>query len=106
MSHDPGRLPAQVTMGLLPYLTAHAVDEDYAEIAARRGGTATSEVRRPIGAAGAVAIAVFAVLAVTAAVQTSQDSVSQEHERQALIDQVKDSKAALDADRRTVTRLQ
>jgi uncharacterized protein YlxW (UPF0749 family) len=56
--------------------------------------------------AGAIALAVFAVLAVTAAVQTSRDSVSQERERRALIDQVKARKAGLAADRRTVAELQ
>jgi len=102
---DDRVLPDQVTMGLLPYLTAHAVDEDYAEVAARRPDGPGRTSRPPIGVAGAVALAVFAALAVTAAVQTSQNSVSQEHERRALVDQVKQRKAAVDADRRTVTRL-
>jgi uncharacterized protein YlxW (UPF0749 family) len=102
---DRGPLPDQVTMGLLPYLTAHALDEDYAHAAARRAATAEPR-RRRIGPAGAIAIAVFAVLAVTAAVQTSQDSVSQERERRALIDQIKGGKAALAADRKTVAGLQ
>jgi uncharacterized protein YlxW (UPF0749 family) len=102
---DRGPLPDQVTMGLLPYLTAHALDEDYAHAAARREASAEPR-RRRIGAAGAIAIAVFAVLAVTAAVQTSQDSVSQERERRALIDQIKARKTALAADRKTVAQLQ
>ena len=99
-------LPDQVTMGLLPYLTAHAVDEDYAEVAARRETGTPPRSRRPVGVAGAVALAVFAVLAVTAAAQTSQDSASQERERRALIDQVKERKAAVEADRKTVAKLQ
>jgi uncharacterized protein YlxW (UPF0749 family) len=99
-------LPDQVTMGLLAYLTANAVDADYAEVAAReRRGAPVTTSRRRIGTAGAVVLAIFAVLAVTAAVQTSRDSVSQERERQALIKQVKAQKAALDADRRTVNQL-
>jgi len=93
-------------MGLLPYLTAHTVDEDYAQVAARRqAGAEPGRTRRPIGVAGAVALAVFAVLAVTAAAQTSQDSVSQERERRALITQVKERKASVEADRRTVSKL-
>jgi len=100
-------LPDQVTMGLLPYLTAHTVDEDYAQVAARRQSeSGPARARRPVGVAGAVAIAVFAVLAVTAAAQTSQDSVSQERERRALITQVKERKAAVEADRRKVAELQ
>jgi len=103
---DGRPLPDQVTMGLLPYLTAHALDDDYAEVAGRREGGTPARSRRQVGAAGAVALAVFAVLAVTAAAQTSQNSVSQERERQALIGQVKAQKAAVEADRRTVARLQ
>lgn len=98
-------LPDQVTMGLLPYLTAHAVDEDYAEVAARRRGSPVERSRRPIGAAGAIALAVFAALAVTAALQTSQNSVSEERERRALVEQVKERKAALDDDRGRVNQL-
>jgi len=95
-------------MGLLPYLTAHALDEDYAQAAARRAAGTTAggaAPRRRIGLAGALALAVFAVLAVTAAAQTSQDSVTQERERRDLISQVKDRKAAIEAERRTVARL-
>jgi uncharacterized protein YlxW (UPF0749 family) len=103
---DGRPLPDQVTMGLLAYLTAHAVDEDYAEVAARRPHGAAVRSRRPIGAGGAVALAVVAVLAVTAAVQTSRDSGTQERERQALIGQVKERKASVEADRRTIAELQ
>ncbi len=100
------RLPDQVTMGLLPYLSAHALDEDYAQAATRgRAGSGTARPKRRIGVAGAVAVAVFAVLAVTAAAQTSQDSVSQERARRALIDQVKARKVAVDSERRTMARL-
>jgi uncharacterized protein YlxW (UPF0749 family) len=102
---DDRVLPDRVTMGLLPYLTAHAVDEDYAEVAARRKVASVESPRRPIGLAGAIALAVFATLAVTAAVQTSRDSVSQERERRALVEQVKERKAALDDDRGRVARL-
>lgn len=99
------RLPDQVTMGLLPYLTAHALDEDYAHVAAQRGREPGPAPRRRIGVAGAVALAVFAVLAVTAGVQTSRDSVTQERERRALIDQVKARKAAVEADRTRAEKL-
>ena len=98
------RLPDHATMGLLPYLTAHALDEDYEHVAAGRASDAASP-RRRVGVPGAVAVAVFAVLAVTAAVQTSRDSVAQERERRALIEQVKERKATVEADRRTIARL-
>lgn len=99
------RLPDQVTMGLLPYLTAHAVDEDYAQAAARRATATGAAGRRRFGLGGALVLLVFAILAVTAAAQTSRNSGTEEKERQALIEQVKGRKAALEADRRTVARL-
>ncbi len=92
-------LPDQVTMGLLPYLNAHALDEDYAVAAERRTRNGASRGRPGVGLMGALAIGVFAVLAVTAAVQTSQDSVSEERERLALIKQVKERTERLNARR-------
>lgn len=92
-------------MGLLPYLNAHALDEDYAEAAVRRQQLGSARDRPRVGRMGAVVLAVFAVLTVTAAVQTSQGSVSEERDRRALIDQVKEQKAALAADRKLESRL-
>jgi uncharacterized protein YlxW (UPF0749 family) len=106
VDRDGRPLPDQVTMGLLTYLTAHALDEDYAQAAARRTSQADTPGRRRIGLAGALVLVVFALLAVTAAAQTSRNSASEERERQALIDQVKARKAAIESDRRTVARLQ
>lgn len=103
---DGHPLPDQVTMGLLPYLTAHALDEDYAVAAARRERGTEDRPRRRFGLAGTVALAVIALLAVTAAAQTSQDSASQEKERQALIEQVQARKDAVETDRKRVARLQ
>jgi uncharacterized protein YlxW (UPF0749 family) len=99
-----GPLPERVTMGLLPYLNAHALDEDYAQAAARKDGIVPGK-RRRVGRGGAAVLAVFAVLAVTAAAQTSKDSVSEEKERRALISQVKDRKASVADQRRSVDRL-
>jgi uncharacterized protein YlxW (UPF0749 family) len=104
MAVDPSTrpLPQRVTMGLLPYLNAHALDEDYADAAARRAAVGTGTTpRRRFGRRSAVVLAVFAVLAMTAAVQTSQDSDSEEKERRALISQVKDRRESV-AEQRTV----
>lgn len=97
-------LPERVTMGLLPYINAHALDEDYAQAAARRDPEATPGPRR-IGRSTAIVMAVFAVLAVTAAVQTSQDSVSEEKERRALIGQVKERRNLLSSERKSIAAL-
>ncbi|MCX6395164.1 MAG: DUF881 domain-containing protein [Propionibacteriales bacterium] len=102
-------LPERVTMGLLPYLSTHTVDEDYAEAAERRalrGSTEPAPRVRLIGVWGAVVLAIFAVLAVTAAVQTSRNSGSDAKERDDLIEQVKQGRAAVSAQRRTIEGLQ
>ncbi|MCW2787636.1 MAG: hypothetical protein JWP74_4153 [Marmoricola sp.] len=91
-------------MGLLPYLNAHALDEDYEQAAVRRAAAGVPP-RRRVGRGGAFVIAVFAILAVTAAVQTSRDSVTDERERRDLIGQVQDRKATVDDERRTIATL-
>ena len=97
-------LPERVTMGLLPYINAHAIDEDYAIAAARRGDSQPAASRK-VGRSAAVVLAVFAVLAVTAGVQTSQNSVTEEKGRRALIEQVKDRRALLDSQRSRIAAL-
>ena len=105
VDRDGRRLPDQVTMGLLPYLTAHALDEDYAQAAERRASRTETGGRGRIGWAGALVLLVFAVLAATAAVQTSRNSATEERARQALIEQVTARKASVESDRRTIDRL-
>lgn len=99
-----GVLPERVTMGLLPYLNAHALDEDYEQAAIRRTSIGVEPARR-VGRGGALMLAVFAILAVTAAVQTSRASTSDERERQSLIAQVKERTRAVAAEQRTISGL-
>jgi uncharacterized protein YlxW (UPF0749 family) len=75
-------------MGLLDYLTTHALDEDYAFVSERKSHQSGSAPRRRIGLVAALVMAVFAVLVVTAGVQTSRNSVSDERQRRELADQV------------------
>jgi uncharacterized protein YlxW (UPF0749 family) len=98
------RLPPQAAMGLLDYLTTHAMDEDYAFVSDRKGETA--EPARRIGVYGALAMVLFAVLVVTAAVQTSRSSVTDEHERQELVRQVAQARSQLASDRTRFSGLQ
>ncbi len=68
-------------MGLLDYLTTHAMDEDYAFVSERVSASRRrSRPGRRIGLVGAVVMAVFAVLVVTAAVQTSRNSANDERD--------------------------
>jgi uncharacterized protein YlxW (UPF0749 family) len=98
------RLPPQATMGLLDYLTTHALDEDYAFVSRRKEMAAKTTAANPTptrgsGAIGAFVLAVFAVLVVTAALQTSRNSVSSEQERRELASQVSAARAQLEDER-------
>jgi len=75
-------------MGLLDYLTTHTLDEDYAFVSDRRATRDAPAPQRRIGVFGALVMVVFAILVVTAAAQTSRNSVSDERERQELVGQV------------------
>lgn len=105
MQRLPERLPDQVTMGLLAYLNAHALDEDYAVAAHRRHDGESKHQRRPIGKYGAAALAVFAILGVTAAVQTSRNEGTEERDRRQLVEQITSRKDALAEDRARIESL-
>ena len=75
-------------MGLLDYLTTHTLDEDYAFVSERNKASATPPPGPPSRVVGALVLALFAVLVVTAAVQTSRNSVSAERDRGELVKQV------------------
>jgi uncharacterized protein YlxW (UPF0749 family) len=102
---SPDRLPPQATMGLLDYLTSHALDEDYAYVCERKASRGTERPRRRIGLVGALVMAVFAVLVITAAAQTSRNSVSDERERRELVIQVSQARTQLTAERAQLARL-
>ena len=89
--------PPQAIMGLLNYITATSLDEDYAAAASRE----RPDGRKPLRPGwGALAIlAVFGILVATAAVQTSRtaDTTATSHEE--LVKQINARKSQL-ADRR------
>lgn len=93
-------LPPQVTMGLLPYITAYSLDEDYAHAAAR--GERTAGQQRPPtrpGRAAVLVLLVFGLLVATAAVQTSRTAGARQNSQAGLVDQVNAGRADLDAAR-------
>ena len=110
----PTRLPPHAATGLLDYLTTHAMDEDSAFVSERKRARAAEEEqaspptpsRARIGVVGAVVMALFAVLVVTAAVQTSRNSVADERERRELVDQVDQARNQVDGDRTRFLALQ
>lgn len=94
-------------MGLLNYLSTHTLDEDYAYVARRKGsGSSGSEPPRRLGVVAGVVMALFATLVVTAGVQTSKSSVSDERERQELLTRVEDARDQLAVNRRDLRSLQ
>ncbi|WP_091726720.1 DUF881 domain-containing protein [Nocardioides scoriae] len=108
---QPTRLPPQATMGLLDYLTSHAMDEDYAFVAERERAQARDEGhraprRRRFGALGAVALAAFAVLVVAAGQQTSRSAASDEADRRELASQVASARTQLAASRERLADLE
>jgi uncharacterized protein YlxW (UPF0749 family) len=100
-AQDP---PPQAVMGLLNYLTATSLDEDYAHVSQQRrdAGDDGPRRRRP-GRAGLVALALFGVLVATAGVQTARNAEESETSRESLVAQVTARSAQLDRER-SVTR--
>jgi len=99
--NDP---PPQAVMGLLNYLTATSLDEDYAHVSKQRA-TVGAPARRNPGTVGLVVLAVFGVLVATAAVQTSRNADESASSRESLVNQVNSRKAELNAKRARATSL-
>jgi uncharacterized protein YlxW (UPF0749 family) len=96
-------------MGLLNYITATSLDEDYAHVSEqrRRSGEAKGGVapKKSPGTVGIAVLAVFGVLVATAAVQTSRNADESASSRASLVSQVKARTAVLDRQRATVSDL-
>lgn len=101
--------PPQAVMGLLNYITATSLDEDYAHVSEqrRRSGEAKGGVppKKSPGTVGIAVLAVFGVLVATAAVQTSRNADESASSRASLVSQVKARTAVLDRQRTTVSDL-
>ncbi|NUR08875.1 MAG: DUF881 domain-containing protein [Nocardioidaceae bacterium] len=80
-------------MGLLNYITATSLDEDYAHVSAHRG-TGPSRPGRP-GTVALVVLAVFGILVATAAVQTSRNADESASQRSSLVTQVNERRSTL-----------
>ena len=100
-AHEP---PPQAVMGLLNYITATSLDEDYAHVSERRGTRAPARRSSP-GTVGLVVLALFGTLVATAAVQTSRNADVSASSRESLVAQVNDRKAQLAAQRATARSL-
>jgi uncharacterized protein YlxW (UPF0749 family) len=95
-------------MGLLNYLTATSLDEDYAHVSRRRASPGPADpgrAGRP-GLVALVVLGVFGVLVATAAVQTARNADESASSRSALVAQVNERRDELAARRARVVDLQ
>jgi uncharacterized protein YlxW (UPF0749 family) len=92
-------------MGLLDYLSTHTLDEDYAFVSERNRSRGTPPPGPPSRLVGALVLALFAILVVTAAVQTSRNSVSAERARGELANQVSAARRQLEEDQDRLAEL-
>jgi uncharacterized protein YlxW (UPF0749 family) len=93
--------PPQAVMGLLNYITATSLDEDYAEVAKARGEP-TKERPRLLGM---LVLGVFGALLAIAAIQTAREAPESASSHNSLVKQVNQHKAALVARRAQIARL-
>ncbi len=96
-------------MGLLGYVTAHSLDEDYAQVAADRAGN-DQEEGGPPGARRRLrtllVLALFGGLVTTAAVQTARNEPVRQSSRESLVAQVEDRREELVAAREQIDVLE
>jgi uncharacterized protein YlxW (UPF0749 family) len=97
-------LPPQTTMGLLDYLTAHSLDEDYAHVAEQRAAEPSGGGPRLRGGS-VVALALFGLLATTAGIQTARSEPVEQSSRDALVANAQDQREEMEETRREVLRL-
>lgn len=81
-------LRAYVTKPLLDRITDQAIDSDYKAAAARREPSEEPTRRRRPGLRAMVVVGLFALLATTAAVQTSRNEDVRQTSRQVLVDRI------------------
>ena len=81
-------LPEHVTLPLLSLITAQSLDGDYQHVAERRKDSAQQGTKARFGRGVAIVVALFGLMVVVAAVQTSRDAATTEEGRQELIRQI------------------
>ena len=93
---DGRPLPPQARMGLLDYVTAHSMDEDYGHVARHRpdpGDNGARGARRRVPTV--VALVVFGALVTTAGIQTARNEPVRQSSRESLVAQVEDRRDEL-----------
>jgi uncharacterized protein YlxW (UPF0749 family) len=101
-----GPLPEHVTTPLLTRITEHSLDDDYREVAQRRGASGSDPPQGRPAWVATVVVAVFGVLVTTAAVQTSRNADTADAGRATLIAKVQVERAALARQQAEIVELQ
>lgn len=92
-----GTLPAHVTTPLLDLVTEQAMEEEYRQVAARRGVDRVPADDRRSRWAGVAAIAAFGILVSIAAVQNSRNEAVEDAGRATLISRIEEQRSTLQA---------
>lgn len=87
--------PPQLTMALLDYITAHSLDQDYAQVAERRAARERGSPSR--WGATLVVLALFGLLVTVAAVQTARNATTEASSHSALVSQINADSAKVSA---------
>lgn len=96
--------PPAARMGLLNYLTATSMDEDYEHVSRRRGPAEPGRRRAP-GRGALLVLAVFGILVATAAVETARSADVTQTGHDELVKQVNARKAQLAERQETLEEL-
>ncbi|QIX26853.1 DUF881 domain-containing protein [Nocardioides sp. JQ2195] len=88
MAETGKELPEHVTLPLLTLITNQSLDSDYRHVAERRAATGAETGRPRPTRTTALAVALFGLMIVVAAVQTSREAATTEEGRQELIRQI------------------
>jgi len=97
--------PPQAVLGLLNYVTATSLDEDYAHVSARRDASGGTPRTRQAGRGGLAVLAAFGLLVATAAVQTARNAGESANSHSSLVAQVNDHKRALSRQQSLIAEL-
>ncbi|GAA4126630.1 DUF881 domain-containing protein [Nocardioides fonticola] len=90
---DPAPLPSRVTTPLLTLITQQSLDEDYLHVAERRAaGHGRAPTARPQVRA-AIVLALFGLIVMTAVIQTSRNSSTDQAGRASLIERINAERA-------------
>jgi uncharacterized protein YlxW (UPF0749 family) len=93
---DPARdLPPHVTTPLLSLVTQQALEEDYRQVADRKGSSGTPPDPPKVRAVAVAVIAAFGILVSVAAVQNSRNEAVEDAGRATLIARIEEERALL-----------